>query len=222
MQRGLIHLYWGDGKGKTTAAMGLALRALAAGRRVAVVQFLKGRPSGEVPLLTGLGAKIYRGKAGEKFVFQMTESEKQAARQAQDAHLLAALGEERRPADFRRGLRRLAAGHGGRGPAAPGGAGKAGGPGGGAHRPLPRPLDAGGRRLLHRDALLPPPLPPGRPRPGGCGVLNRPRKREPRADTLGSLFTPLAGEAPLRGQPPDKPGPGFLRRGGGALPSQVA
>ena len=63
--RGLIHLYWGDGKGKTTAAMGLALRALAAGRRVAVVQFLKGRPSGEVPLLTGLGAKIYRGKAGK-------------------------------------------------------------------------------------------------------------------------------------------------------------
>ena len=92
--RGLIHLYWGDGKGKTTAAMGLALRALAAGRRVAVVQFLKGRPSGEVPLLTGLGAKIYRGKAGEKFVFQMTEAEKQAARRAQDAHLLAALEED--------------------------------------------------------------------------------------------------------------------------------
>ena len=53
--RGLIHLYWGDSKGKTTAAMGLALRALAAGRRVVIVQFLKGRPSGEVPLLTGLG-----------------------------------------------------------------------------------------------------------------------------------------------------------------------
>ena len=32
-ERGLIHLYWGEGKGKTTAAMGLALRGLAAGRR---------------------------------------------------------------------------------------------------------------------------------------------------------------------------------------------
>ena len=29
-ERGLIHLYWGEGKGKTTAAMGLALRGLAA------------------------------------------------------------------------------------------------------------------------------------------------------------------------------------------------
>ena len=80
MEQGLLHLYWGDGKGKTTAAMGLALRALGSGKRVVIVQFLKGGNSGEIPLLAQLGAEIYRGKAGQKFVFQMTPEEKAATR----------------------------------------------------------------------------------------------------------------------------------------------
>ena len=63
---GLLHLYYGDGKGKTTAAMGLALRAMGSGKRVVILQFLKGGKSGEVPLLEQLGAKVYRGKAGQK------------------------------------------------------------------------------------------------------------------------------------------------------------
>ena len=54
---GLLHLYYGDGKGKTTAAMGLALRAMGSGKRVVILQFLKGGKSGEVPLLEQLGAK---------------------------------------------------------------------------------------------------------------------------------------------------------------------
>lgn len=88
---GLVHLYWGAGKGKTTAAMGLALRALGAGRRVAVVQFLKGRDSGEIPLLEGLGAQVFRGKAGTKFSFQMTGAEKAETRVLQTDHLRRAL-----------------------------------------------------------------------------------------------------------------------------------
>ncbi len=88
---GLVHLYWGAGKGKTTAAMGLALRALGAGRRVAVVQFLKGRDSGEIPLLRSLGAQIFRGKAGERFTFQMDGEEREATRALQTDHLRRAL-----------------------------------------------------------------------------------------------------------------------------------
>ncbi|MCI8697525.1 MAG: cob(I)yrinic acid a,c-diamide adenosyltransferase [Oscillospiraceae bacterium] len=87
----MVHLYWGAGKGKTTAAMGLALRALGAGRRVAVVQFLKGRDSGEIPLLEGLGAQVFRGKAGTKFSFQMTGPEKAETRALQTDHLRRAL-----------------------------------------------------------------------------------------------------------------------------------
>lgn len=97
MERGLVHLYWGDGKGKTTAAMGLALRALGSGKRVVIVQFLKGGRSGEIPLLEQLGAKIYRGKAGQKFVFQMNDAEKAATRELQNANLRAA---QQEPADL--------------------------------------------------------------------------------------------------------------------------
>ncbi len=41
-QKGLIMVYTGKGKGKTTAAMGLVIRALGRGRRVAIIQFVKG------------------------------------------------------------------------------------------------------------------------------------------------------------------------------------
>ena len=96
-QMGLLHLYYGDGKGKTTAAMGLALRALGSGKRVVIVQFLKGGRSGEIPLLEQLGAKVFRGKAGQKFVSQMNEAEKAATRALPDANLAAAMAE---PADL--------------------------------------------------------------------------------------------------------------------------
>ena len=97
---GLLHLYYGDGKGKTTAAMGLALRAMGSGKRVVILQFLKGGKSGEVPLLEQLGAKVYRGKAGQKFVFQMNEAEKEATRQLQNANLTAAMADPADPADL--------------------------------------------------------------------------------------------------------------------------
>lgn len=80
MEQGLVHLYWGDGKGKTTAAIGLAVRALGRGLRVTIVQFLKDGGSGELAPLRRLGAAVYSGMPGTKFVFQMTEEEKSKAR----------------------------------------------------------------------------------------------------------------------------------------------
>ena len=47
MEQGLIHIYCGDGKGKTTAAVGLAVRAWGRGKRVVFTQFLKSKDSGE-------------------------------------------------------------------------------------------------------------------------------------------------------------------------------
>lgn len=46
-ERGLIQIYTGEGKGKTSAALGLAIRAAGQGMRVCFIQFLKGRTSGE-------------------------------------------------------------------------------------------------------------------------------------------------------------------------------
>lgn len=59
-REGLVHLYTGNGKGKTTAALGLALRALGRDRRVAVVQFLKRTKmrTGEVVFAEKMGGPL--------------------------------------------------------------------------------------------------------------------------------------------------------------------
>ncbi len=74
---GLIHIYCGDGKGKTTAAIGLAVRCSGHGNHVLLVQFLKSRPTGELKSLALLpNIEIMRGKETKKFTFQMNTEEK--------------------------------------------------------------------------------------------------------------------------------------------------
>lgn len=89
--QGLVHLYSGDGKGKTTAAMGLALRALGAGHRVTVLQFLKDGTSAELAPLRTLGAQVLAGQTGSRFVFQMSQEERAQARLYQTEQLRRAL-----------------------------------------------------------------------------------------------------------------------------------
>ena len=48
---GCVHIYCGDGKGKTSAAVGLAVRAAGRGKKIVVVRFLKTDDSGEVEIL---------------------------------------------------------------------------------------------------------------------------------------------------------------------------
>jgi cob(I)alamin adenosyltransferase len=51
--KGCVQVYTGTGKGKTTAALGLALRASGHGMKTYVAQFMKGRESGELRALRG-------------------------------------------------------------------------------------------------------------------------------------------------------------------------
>jgi cob(I)alamin adenosyltransferase len=58
--KGYIQVYTGDGKGKTTAALGLALRAAGAGLKVYIAQFVKGKKYSELKALNKLSEFIKR------------------------------------------------------------------------------------------------------------------------------------------------------------------
>ena len=73
---GLTHIYCGDGKGKTTAAVGLGVRACGSGKRVMLVQFLKGNSSSELIVLRQLkNFNVLPAPSSIKFTFQMTKKE---------------------------------------------------------------------------------------------------------------------------------------------------
>lgn len=71
--RGYIQVYTGEGKGKTTAALGLALRAAGHGFRTYIGQFLKGKPSGEIIALRNLSPLITVQQFGRKKFLKVTE-----------------------------------------------------------------------------------------------------------------------------------------------------
>ena len=87
-EKGLIIVHTGAGKGKTTAALGLAFRALGQGMKVGVVQFIKGAiPTGEAALaarLAGLGLEMHTMGDGFTWNTQDREQDTASARRAWD------------------------------------------------------------------------------------------------------------------------------------------
>lgn len=77
---GLIHIYCGDGKGKTTASVGLAVRAAGAGKKVVFTQFFKDGSSSEIGQLKQLeNIHVVHCKTVKGFFFRMTEEQKARA-----------------------------------------------------------------------------------------------------------------------------------------------
>jgi cob(I)alamin adenosyltransferase len=71
--RGFVQVYTGNGKGKTTAALGLALRAAGHGLRTYVGQFLKGQPTGEIEAVKRLAPLIKIEQFGRTGFIRVTE-----------------------------------------------------------------------------------------------------------------------------------------------------
>lgn len=85
---GCLHYYYGDGKGKTTAAIGLAMRVLGHGKKAVVVQFLKAGDSGECKMLSKYpGVTLIAGKAAAGFTWSMDEKERIATAMLHNSYL---------------------------------------------------------------------------------------------------------------------------------------
>lgn len=79
MKQGLIHIYSGDGHGKSPAALGKAVMAAAAGERVVIIQFLKGRGLQDTEFIRRLEPeiKIFRFEKSETDFVALSEDKKQ-------------------------------------------------------------------------------------------------------------------------------------------------
>lgn len=87
----MIHIYCGDGKGKTTAAMGLAFRMAGHGKKVHIIQFLKGSESGEISFLNGTDITVARCDKNYGFYNSMSDTDKAEITECHNKNLKEAL-----------------------------------------------------------------------------------------------------------------------------------
>lgn len=82
LEKGLVQVYTGEGKGKTTAAIGQGIRAYGNGLKVYMLQFLKGGKTGELNTIAELGDnfKIFRFEKPKDFTWNLTDEEKEELR----------------------------------------------------------------------------------------------------------------------------------------------
>jgi cob(I)alamin adenosyltransferase len=81
MDRAYLHVYTGDGKGKTTAALGLILRALGAGLSVCMVQLIKSMEYHELRMLRRLGVPVHQYGRGCFITAEPTAEDRRLARE---------------------------------------------------------------------------------------------------------------------------------------------
>ena len=83
----MIHIYCGDGKGKTTAALGLICRHVGAGGSAVLAQFLKSLPTGELTTLEKLSVPVFRNELPHGFFPNMNDEMKSRVREMHDQTL---------------------------------------------------------------------------------------------------------------------------------------
>lgn len=77
-KKGLTQIYCGPGKGKTSVAIGQAIRAVGHGKRAIVIQFLKGRETSRLDYLSSMepDVRLFRFEKKDKYYEDLTEEEK--------------------------------------------------------------------------------------------------------------------------------------------------
>ena len=79
-KKGLIHVYTGNGKGETSAALGITIRAAGNGLKCCFIQFLKGKPTGELSILNKIPNITFIQTGRTDYNFHPTEKDRELAR----------------------------------------------------------------------------------------------------------------------------------------------